>query len=35
VIEDVTTGALARVYRPGAPGPAFGPFYAIATLGSH
>jgi methyltransferase (TIGR00027 family) len=34
VIEDVTTATLASLYRPGAPPPAFGPFYAIATLGS-
>ena len=34
VLEDVTTGTLSRVYRPRAARPAFGPFYAIATLGS-
>ncbi|MEO5824227.1 MAG: SAM-dependent methyltransferase [Vicinamibacteraceae bacterium] len=34
VLEDVTTGALSRVYRPLAAPPAFGPFYAIALLGS-
>ena len=34
VLEDVTTGTLSRIYRPLAGAPAFGPFYAIATLGS-
>jgi methyltransferase (TIGR00027 family) len=34
VLEDVTTGALSRTYRPLSASPAFGPFYAIATLGS-
>jgi methyltransferase (TIGR00027 family) len=34
VLEDVTTATLASLYRPDAPPPAFGPFYAIATLGS-
>jgi methyltransferase (TIGR00027 family) len=34
VVEDVTTGTLSRVYRPLATAPSFGPFYAIATLGS-
>jgi methyltransferase (TIGR00027 family) len=35
VVEDVTTATLVRVYRPGTPPPAFGPFYSIATLGSY
>jgi hypothetical protein len=34
VLEDVTTATLSRIYRPLAGPPAFGPFYAIATLGS-
>jgi hypothetical protein len=34
VLEDVTTAALSRVYRPQSAAPVFGPFYAIATLGS-
>ena len=34
VLEDVTTAALSRRYRPLNSAPAFGPFYAIATLGS-
>jgi methyltransferase (TIGR00027 family) len=34
VLEDITTAALSRVYRPLALAPAFGPFYAIATLAS-
>jgi len=34
VLEDVTTAVLSRIYRPLANAPAFGPFYAIATLGS-
>ena len=34
VVEDVTTAALSRVYRPHSAAPAFGPFYSIATLGS-
>ncbi len=33
VLDDVTTGALSRAYRPLSAPPAFGPFYAIATLG--
>jgi len=33
-VEDVTTAALSRVYRPHSAAPAFGPFYSIATLGS-
>jgi methyltransferase (TIGR00027 family) len=34
VVDDVTTGELATVYRPLAPTPEFGPFYSICTLGS-
>jgi methyltransferase (TIGR00027 family) len=34
VIEDLTTGAMSRVYRPRTPAPNFGRFYSIATLGS-
>lgn len=34
VLEDVTTAALSRIYRPLNATPVFGPFYAIATLGS-
>ena len=34
VLEDITTGALSRAYRPLAAAPAFGAFYAIATLAS-
>ena len=34
VVDDTTTGALHRVYRPTAEAPAFGPFYSICTLAS-
>jgi methyltransferase (TIGR00027 family) len=34
VLEDITTGALSRTYRPLAAPPPFGAFYAIATFGS-
>ncbi len=34
VVDDTTTGALHRVYRPTVEMPAFGPFYSICTLAS-
>ena len=34
VVDDVTTGELASVYRPLSSPPEFGPFYSICTLGS-
>ena len=34
VVDDVTTGELAGVYRPLSAPPDFGPFYSICTLGS-
>ena len=34
LIENVTTAVLSHIYRPRAAAPTFGPFYAIATLGS-
>jgi methyltransferase (TIGR00027 family) len=34
LLENVTTAVLGHIYRPRAEAPSFGPFYAIATLGS-
>ena len=34
LIENVTTAVLSHIYRPRAAAPTFGPYYAIATLGS-